>query len=158
MKQRARLRRSVDGADALWDVLLDDKPVMTEQTYTVASNVVWRLNHGATGVTECDEIAAAILSKHRPSCTHEYIAAVNFGDQEDNVECRKCGQLWVRSDRVAGRSKAAEFPIGTLVVDAAGNHSFVGKVTEIRSDGVVKVEWETGTWCLTHPEALRRKD
>lgn len=170
MKSHATIRRSPGGGEALWDVLVDGTPVMTEQTYIVASNVEWSLNTGACGVTECDEVAAAILAKHPACCSHEYMEALNFGNQKDNVECRKCGQFWLRHDRATtsvvavpdaapvAPVKAEEFPLGTLVVDAAGNHSFVGKVTEIRSDGVVKVEWESGIWLLTHPGTLRRKD
>ena len=34
------------------------------------------------------------------ACQHEYIEAINYGRERDNVECKRCGRLWVRHDRV----------------------------------------------------------
>jgi len=48
-------------------------------------------------------------------CKHEYVEARNFGQDRDNVECRKCGMHWIRNDRVAVRNDTLEEQHGTML-------------------------------------------
>jgi len=35
----------------------------------------------------------------KPACDHEYVPEINYSGKGKDVECRKCGQLWVLPER-----------------------------------------------------------
>lgn len=47
--------------DGLWTVTLDRSPVMSDDSYTVASNIVY----GNSGNSECEEIRRALVGLYR---------------------------------------------------------------------------------------------
>lgn len=47
----------------------DGPIVLQDESYTVASNVADALVHDASGTSECDEVARAILTRYQPTPT-----------------------------------------------------------------------------------------
>jgi hypothetical protein len=60
MPNLAKMLRQADG---YYSVVYNGRVVLQDEGYQVAANVEWFLNNGAPGVSECDEIAQAILAE-----------------------------------------------------------------------------------------------